>query len=174
MRYKKLFIWVEGENDLRFFDTIIKPRFEKKFNSILVRPYRREKRKKVSDFLRSIKSMNACYIFVADINSAPCVTARKQEIQKEYRNVDEDRIMVVIKEIESWYLAGLDDTNSKKLGVRRLRTTDSVTKEQFNSLMPKRFDFRSDFMLEILKFFSAKIAKKKNGSFRYFAKKHKC
>jgi hypothetical protein len=81
---------------------------------------------------------------------------------------------VVIKEIESWYLAGLDDRSSKRLGTRYLNTTDNVTKEQFNDLIPKKFDSRIDFMQEILKCFHTETGKQKNTSFRYFLEKYDC
>lgn len=172
MEYKRLFIWVEGPDDVRFFDEIIKPIFEKKYNLVKVTPYAGLKRKKVDDFLKSIKAMGADYFYVKDINDAPCVTAKKQEIQDEL-NTDKDRIIVVIKEIESWYLAGLDGENSRKFGITNFRTTDSVTKEQFNKLISGKFD-RIDFMLEILKRFSVIIARQKNRSFKYFLEKHDC
>jgi hypothetical protein len=45
-------------------------------------------------------------------------------------------------------------------------------REQFNGLIPKKFDSKIDFMSEILKRFSIRIAKQKNRSFGYFLKKH--
>ena len=59
---------------------------------------------------------------------------------------------------------------AKNLGIKKKipDTTDTVTKEQFYNLMPKKFDSKIDFMREILKNFSIEIAKKKNKSFKYF------
>ena len=168
MRYKRLFIWVEGPDDKRFFDELIKPIFEKKYNLVEVREYAELKREKIDNFLRSIKAMNADYFYVTDINQAPCITAKKEKVRGKFKNLDEDRIIVVIKEIESWYLAGLDDANSRKFRISSFRKTDGITKEQFNVLIPKNFDSRIDFMFEILKCFSTEIAKQKNKSFRYF------
>jgi hypothetical protein len=82
--------------------------------------------------------------------------------------------MVVIKEIESWYIAGLRDIESKKFGIQTFSTTDSLTKENFSNLIPKRYDSRLDFMIEILKNFSAETAKQKNKSFRYCIEKCNC
>ena len=129
------------------------------------------KKEKVDNFLKSIDAMNTDYIFVTDINQKPCVTAKKQTVKKTYKKVAEDKIAIVIKEIESWYLAGLSDAAAKKFKIRAFATTDGITKEQFNSLIPKRFDSRIDFMLEMLKNFSIEIAKQKNGSFNYFFEK---
>ena len=175
MEYERLFIWVEGEDDIRFFNRIIKPAFEGKYNLVEVRAYAALKREKVGNYLRSIKAMDAAYIFVTDMNQAPCITARKQETEDKFRNVGKDRVIVVIKEIESWYLAGLDEVSSKKCGISPHNSTDTITKEQFNNLIPKKFGaLRTDFCQEILKYFQVEIAKQKNKSFRYFVGKHDC
>jgi hypothetical protein len=118
--------------------------------------------------------MGADYIYVTDIDNSPCVTAKKQEIQNNLGNIDNDKIIVVIKEIESWYLAGLSDTKCRKFQMQTFSVTDDITKEQFNSVIPQTFDSRIDFMLEILKIFSIEIAKQKNKSFRYFIEKYNC
>ena len=99
---------------------------------------------------------------------------KKQKIQGKLRNIDKTRIIVVIREIESWYLAGLDGINCRKLGVRPFNITDNITKEQFNNMLPEKFDSRIDFMLEILKCFSIDKAKEKNRSLKYFLEKHNC
>ncbi|MDI6782651.1 MAG: hypothetical protein QME64_00975 [bacterium] len=175
MGYRRLFIWVEGEDDERFFEKIMEPKLQKMYNFVETRRYASLKKEKIDNFLKSIKAMGAEYIFVIDINSSPCVTAKKQETQNKLRNIDGDRIIVVIKEIESWYLGGLDNTESRKFGIpTSYSVTDNITKEQFNSLIPKKFDSRIDFMLEILKIFSIEIAKQKNKSFRYCVEKYNC
>ncbi|HII98687.1 MAG TPA: hypothetical protein HA272_05405 [Methanoregula sp.] len=43
-----------------------------------------------------------------------------------------------------------------------------MTKEDFNAVIPLRFDSRIDFMFELLKSFSLETAVKKNASFRFF------
>jgi len=172
--YTILFILVEGNDDVRFFDTIVKPLLETKYDSVLVRPYRHQRPRKVGNFLRSIKAMNRCYLLVADINGSPCITAKKQQIQNRYRDADASRIVVVRREIESWYLAGLDDASCRELGVTPVRDAHSITKQQFDSVMPSKFNSRIDFMWEILKCFDADIARQKNRSFEYFVGKHDC
>ena len=174
MGLKKLYIWVEGDDDKRFFNGVIKSKFIKKYDSVEIVRYAHLKREKIDNFLKSIKAMSANYIYVADINNAPCVTDKKEKIQKEFKNIDSDRIIVVIKEIESWYLAGSDDVISRKFGVRPFNITNTVTKEQFNDMFSKKFASRIDFMIEILKCFSIEKAKEKNRSFRYFIEKYFC
>jgi len=164
------YIFVEGNDDARFIEHL----FEKLGVKIKHPPvkYAQKPKEKMENYIRSIKSMESSYIFLVDINNAPCVTAKKEQICHEVRHIDENKIFVVIKEIESWYLAGLDEKAAKKLGIKGKipKTTDEVTKEQFNSLIPKKFD-RIDFMQEILKNFSLEIAMQKNKSLRYFIEK---
>ncbi len=172
MGYKKLFIWVEGEDDIRFFNKIIKPMFETNYDSVEIISYAGLKKKIVYNFFKGIKAINADYIYVTDINNTPCITVKKKKIQNKLKNINKDRIAVVVKEIESWYLAGLSNTEFKNLKMSIPNTTNNITKEQFNDLIFKKFDSRIDFMIEILKCFSIKIAKQKNKSFKYFIEKH--
>ena len=173
MPYRRLFIWVEGPDDVRFFEAVVKPIFDEQYDFVVIRPYSGEKPEKISNFLKSIKAMDADYLFVTDINSHPCVTSRKERKLQKYQNLDTERLVVVVKEVESWYLAGLDSSNSKRLGIPPLANTNTLTKEQFDELVPrKKFDSRTDFMLETLKWFSIEVAKGKNQSFAYFARKH--
>ena len=174
MEYKGLFLWVEGEDDARFFENIMIPRLQKEYNFVKMIRYANMKKEKINNFLKSIKIIDADYICLTDINSSPCVTAKKQKFKNIIRNINEDRIIIVVSEIESWYLAGLSDVGSKKIKIRTFRVTDTITKEQFNNLIPKKYVSRVDFMLEILKIFSIKIAKQKNKSFRYYIEKHNC
>jgi len=79
---------------------------------------------------------------------------------------------VVIKEIESWYYAGLSSESAEYLAVPDLPLTDDLTKEDFNALIPSKYDSRIDFMFEILKFFSIDTAGKKNHSFNFFVNRY--
>jgi len=170
--YRQLLIFVEGDDDELFFDKVVELMFREKYDSVSLIQWAQERKGKTDSYIKSIKSenWNADYILVTDMDT-PCVTAKKKKIQRRFRNVDEDRIMVVRKEIESWYLAILDDGKCKEFGVPSFRT-DDVTKEQFNGLIPKKFDSGIDFMREILKSFDIEIAKRKNRSFKYFAEKY--
>ncbi|MEI8330463.1 MAG: hypothetical protein WCF90_02240 [Methanomicrobiales archaeon] len=66
---KRIFIQVEGENDVRFFARIIKPHVMSRYESIEIIPYVCIKRVKLNNFLKSVREMNNDYIFVADIDS---------------------------------------------------------------------------------------------------------
>ena len=110
MAYKRLFIFVEGPDDLRFFEKVAVPIFYGKYDLVECISYSNMKNKKIKDWMRSIKAMKADYIFVTDINDSPCVIEKKSIIINQLKNsVAQEQIIVTIKEIESWYLAGITD-----------------------------------------------------------------
>lgn len=169
---KRLFILVEGEDDVRFFGRIIKPLFASRYESIEIIAYASIKRVKVNNFLKSVREMNNDYLFVADIDSERSVRDKKQILYFHFNNISGHCIVIVIKEIESWYYAGLSATAARDLGVTDLSCTDDLFKEDFNQLMPQYFDSRIDFMFEILKSFSLETAVLKNRSFQFFVERY--
>lgn len=172
--YKRLYIFVEGNDDERFFNKVLVPKFKEKYDYVKLIKYARWEKESVNNYIKSIKAMGADYIFVADINNSPCITAKKERIQSIYKKIDNDKIIVVIKEIESWYLAGLESKVTKQLRIKNFANTGNIEKEKFNALIPKKFTSRIDFMSEILKDFSIDIAKQKNNSFKYLVEKYDC
>ncbi len=174
MPYRGLFILIEGDDDERFFETLIKSKYGHNYNFVRLWKYSQIKQEKIINFIRSIKAMKADYIFVSDINLTRCVTEKKEKIRQKYGElIDSDKIAIVIKEIEGWYLGGLSDAGCKKFSIQKYKSTDNITKEQFNiNFDSSKFDLRVDFMIEILKSFSFVTAKKKNKSFKYFSDKY--
>ncbi|KPL21454.1 MAG: hypothetical protein AMJ75_09950 [Phycisphaerae bacterium SM1_79] len=171
MPYKRLWVLVEGNDEERFFDAI-KHTLENKYDFVQMWQYAQQPPKRIKNFLNSIRAMNSDYFVLKDINRSPCVTAKKNSIKTKYGTIiDANSLIIVVKAIESWYLAGLDTNTCKKLRIKAVGKTDDITKEQFDRLIPKKFDSRIDFMVEILKRFSVKTARRKNKSFSYFMTK---
>ncbi len=169
---KRLFILVEGEDDVRFFGRIMKPLFVPRYDSVEILPYASIKRVKVNNFLKSMVQMNNDYIFVADIDRERSVRDKKQLLYHWYSNINGSNIIIVIVEIESWYYAGLTDEALQKFRLPSLQSTDDLTKEGFNDLIPLSFDSRIDFMFEILKSFSPATAARHNSSFKFFFERY--
>ena len=169
---KRLYIFVEGEDDIRFFGRIMKPLFVSRYDSVEILQYACIKRVKINNFLKSLSEMKNDYIFVADIDRERSVRDKKQLLYHWYSNVNGSNIVIVIMEIESWYYAGLPDEVQQRLGLPPLPSTDELTKEDFNALIPPSFDSRIDFMFEILKSFSASTAVKNNNSFKFFFERY--
>jgi hypothetical protein len=169
---KRLYIFVEGEDDVRFFGRIVKPLFTPRYDSVDIIPYASIKRLKVNNFIKSLSEMKNDYIFVADIDTERSVRDKKQLLYHWYSNISGNTIVIVVMEIESWYYAGLAAESLQKLGLPSLPSTDELTKEDFNALIPPSFDSRIDFMFEILKTFSPTTAARNNRSFRFFFERH--
>jgi hypothetical protein len=167
-----LFIFVEGVDDETFFREIFKPRLEFRYSYIKLVQYAGWPNKKVGDMLASINAMKGQYFFICDMDRCECVTQKKAIIGQKYGTVKAENAYVVVREIESWYSAGVDDVAAKRLGCSIPGTTEDMDKEQFNQSIPPRFTSRIDYMLEMLKCFSVDSAKRKNSSFRYFARKN--
>lgn len=164
-------VLLEGPSDERFFDAVIRPMLQEQYDYVQTWKYAGEKQERIKNYLKSIHAMKADYFFLKDINISPCITAKKGAIQKDYdKLIDPANVIIVVREIESWYLAGLDDKNCKSLGLSKFSQTDDVTKEQFEKLIPEK-SIRIDLMIEILKRFSTETAKSKNKSFSYFLDK---
>ena len=148
MAYKRLFIMIEGNDDERFFDKIIRPSIKKSYDSTILTKYKQIKKKTIRSLINAIdNNCNDDYLYVEDINSTPCISVKKQKTQSKFENIDKNSIAVVINEIESWYLAGLDDKAAKKLTKRSFKATDNITKEEFDKLIFKKFSSKIDFML---------------------------
>jgi hypothetical protein len=168
---KRLVVWVEGDRDRRFFETIVKARLTAAFDFVLIREYGQRKRVDISSLLDAMSHQGFDRIFVTDLNSAPCATIRKQKVKEHYPSLKDREIIVVSKEIEGWYLAGLTADGEAALKIKCPASTDNLTKEDLDLLSPSRFDSDLDFLLELLKFFDVTIASKRNRSFKYFCRK---
>jgi len=172
MLHKSLYLLAEGNDDTRFLKSIIQPIFERKYKTVFIRQHSKKSVKFIKGLITSIKENDDDYIYYNDINSNICITKKRNEILKVYPFIDSDKIIIVIKEIEGWYLAGLNESSSNVLKIKYLDHTDDVGKRKFSKIMPIRFTNKTDFMMEILKFYSLDAATVKNRSFSYFYKKY--
>jgi hypothetical protein len=170
MERKRLFIFLEGTDDVRFFEQVVRPRFLHAYETVDLITYASTKSVKVDRFIRGINAMHHDYIIVADIDQEPGVPAKKKVILSRFIEADYNRVMIIVMEIESWYLAGLDRAASSAIGLHDHESTDFVTKEIFNRWIPRNYPSRIAFMIEVLKHFSLTVAKKKNKSFGFFLK----
>jgi hypothetical protein len=173
MAYKRLWLLVEGNDEERFFESEnIKRLFANKYDFVRTWRYAAEPPRRIRSFIKSIVAMNSDYYFLKDLNDSPCVTARIESLGKKFgQTLDKSSLVIVVKEIEGWYLAGLDDKSCKELTLETFSNTDDIAKENFNSLIPKKFASRIDFMAEVLKRFSVETARQKNKSIQYFMAK---
>ena len=169
--YRRLCLLVEGPDDKRFCTEVLLPIFYANYNHVYIWAYAEEKDSIITTIIRGIDSINTCYIFFGDIDERPCVTATKEDLTTHYPVLSWDRIVAVRPEIEAWYLAGLSEAACRELGLGRVADVDSVTKEQFDSLVGGRRQ-HTNAMVEILKHYDVEEARQRSLSFAYFWQKH--
>ena len=80
---KLVYFIIEGPDDTRFFDNIIKPMFEDNGCSTKCVPCAGMVRKERSKIIRSIKKMSdQNYIYAKDIDRYPCVSSQERKYKK--------------------------------------------------------------------------------------------
>ena len=168
MALRKLYIFVEGNDDEIFFKGVIFPIIREKYDDLELIKYAQLKREKVDLFLLSIQTLKFNYVFTADKDEYNTLNGKRNIILDKYDFVEESDIIIVVTEIESWFLAGLSDEAMESFGIEPVESTEEITKEEFNTLYHRKFRSRIDFMYEIMKIYSIDCALEKNRSFNYF------
>jgi hypothetical protein len=164
-----LYILLEGNDDERFFRRLLVPRLLRFYRSVKIWKYAREKRRRTIKFIRVLQRTGKDILYVRDLDSAPSVKIKKEEIQACYEHaIPDPSIIVVVMEIESWYLAGPPAPLLKSFGIILPDgSTDTLTKEEFYLLIPPRMA-RTQFMNELLAHYDFEWAMRRNASFEYF------
>ena len=186
MSYKCLYIFLEGDDDEYFFNSILKPRLEDKYNYFHIIQYQQgikynnlSLKKNLQNYLKSIRSMDFVdLILFRDFDKHKCITEVKEFIRNLIKplSIDNDEIMIAVIEIESWYAAGIDNTTIRKLRIKntsiikKIRNNEKITKNQFNALIPKKV-LRKNFMIDLLDNYDLDLARSRNESLDYFIKK---
>lgn len=155
------FVFVEGPDDERFITSVLGN------DKIKVIKYAREKKEYINRYIKSIKSiLNYDYIVICDIDLKSLVE-KKNAILAQFPDCEVEKIIVSIAEIESWYIAGVDEITSKAMKIKYVYYTDYITKEKFNQMIPSKID-RINIMIEILKKYNLNEAILRNKSLKYF------
>jgi hypothetical protein len=172
MTYRQLFLFVEGDDDERFFRSVVLPMLQSAYDAVQFVKFSGLKKEKIRGFLRSITSMKADYILVRDLDRHPCATAAKDGILKFFPQIDPDRIQIVKAEIESWYCAGIPENHSwRSLAIARSPDTSNITKEAFEAAVFQSGQPKLPAMLALLESFDREAAVRRNESFRRFLRK---
>ena len=173
MAQGKIYIFVEGNDDERFFKRIIEPRIPQR---VIYIKYAQLKKKIVINYLRTIQNSDDDYIFAADLDDLPNPSAKIKWVRHKFENyhdkkeitIPKKNIAIVIIEVESWYIAGMSDSFALMNNLDAIIRSEWVTKEVFNNIFHGKFRSRIDFMQELMKHFAFNSALEKNKSFKYF------
>jgi hypothetical protein len=172
MTYRQLFLFVEGDDDERFFRSTIVPDLFTAYDHVQFVQFSTLKKEKLKGFLRSIVAMNADYIFVHDLDRQPCASAAKDHILRTLPHLDPDRVQIVKTEIESWYCAGIPENHPwRSLAIGRCADTSTITKEAFEAAVLQSGQPKLPTMLALLEGFDREAAVQRNESFRRFLRR---
>ena len=108
MEYRQLFVFLEGERDKKFFNKTTRCLFERYYSNIKIVPYRTKTKKTIKDYINTVSHHpDWDYIYLRDSDESPCVTVVLEKIKKSCNYVDLNCAVIVVSEIESWYLSGV-------------------------------------------------------------------
>jgi len=174
MGSKKLgiFVLIEGNDDLAFFESVLKPYFEKDYFVAIPYRYSIKPNADVNKLIESSRSMKYDYLVFADLDTTKCVSTKKESLLKSYKKFEEKKIVIVKKEIESWYIAGIKDKKIKGFRKSYAQKSETVDKEKFLEIFLKHYDSKLDLFQEILKYYSLETAIQNNSSLKYLFTKH--
>ena len=162
---KLLYLLVEGEDDKRFLEAY----YHSKCRDLAIRvvKYASWTPKDIANLIRSFSSFrDADYLFFADADGAT-IESKIDIVKRKHPYCEKSKIRIVQQEIESWYIAGWSENMCAKYKVKYISHTDDLSKEKFNSMIPRGFTHIS-FQVEILKRYDVELAKSRNVSFRNF------
>lgn len=167
-------ILLEGNDDQRFIDNIIRPHILKiKPSMILTIQYAEDTKINVDKIIQQLDAKNHKYILLGDYDSSDkCITLKKEELINKFNHLNNDVIFIVKDEIESWFLSGMNTDLDIFNEFNVPDDTEGITKEMFNEMMNNsHFDSRIDLMKEISKSYDFDLAAQRNNSFKYFIEK---
>ena len=171
-----IFVFVEGPDDKTFFEKIVEPRIAGDIDKVEYFEYSEEHPEYIEDRIRGLESDkmpdHVDYIFLTDRDDCEDKESSIEEITENYPEISQEKVKVVVIEIESWYFAGLDQDNCKKLNIPYFKDTSNKNKEEFKSRLPEKLytssNFKTSFLNNITTKFNVKEAKKTNDSFKEF------
>lgn len=163
-------IFVEGFDDKLFFEKL-----RKKLclpENTLFYEYACKKNDNIRAYLRSLDTIpNASYLFTADLDiHGDTVETAIEAISNKF-GASPEKIQIVVKEVEGWYLAGLEGYRLGEKSLKHNGSTDQIDKEAFNYIIEpvlKSSISRTDILIRILNQYSIDAARNNNTSFKHF------
>lgn len=177
MAYRQLYLFVEGTDDERWVDKCLRPLLRDTYQHVKFITYAQTSLAGIKALIKTYQSQPSSeYWFLADFDQAKspqlCVTKRKAQLRNKYgAMLEEDRILIVKEEIESWYLAGMNEAFRMRHRMGTMSDTTTLTKEAFEKLKPKAIQNIELFKIELLDHFDLDAARRHNASLDYVMRK---
>jgi hypothetical protein len=166
MDAQELLILVEGNDDERFFKTLVLPRLEAGYDRVDLVKYANQKKEDINKVIHAHKEGGGMCMFFADMNSSKCIRQLRQKLVGQYPALDAREVIIAKREIESWYLAGLTPDTCEKLRIKWSKSLLYARKETLNALQSPSYTSRAVFLQVLMKHFDWDAAKR-NSTFAY-------
>lgn len=157
----------DGDTE-RFVSRVLGPALKGRGVRLVPWIYASERPSKVVSYITSATKLQEPYYFLTELSTSPCVTRRKAEIRLTIPNIDNSRIIIVKKVIESWIAAGAQLRTEVRYGFRIPGNTDRMGRAQFERIRPSRLATSNEFKAVLLEDFNIPLARRRNRSFDYF------
>jgi hypothetical protein len=162
--------FVEGDDDQRFLERIISPLLADKYPIIKYFRYAPCVPKEVCNLVRSIET-SWDYFFLADLDQNECLIRKREAVCERMRAVNLRQVVIVEREIESWYASGVDANTAKKIGFKLPRDSGSFSKEHLLRCVGKKFSTATDIRLALLDSYSLQRARLRSTSLSYLCER---
>ncbi len=162
-----IYILVEDDWDRDYYEKILEPKLYEKYNQVIPYKYIRKPKPEVIKYVKVMLKIGADYYVLTDLNHSPSIECAKEKVSKRMGNlIDYDNIIVVIKEIECWIMAGMKDSILKQCPMSlNISNTEIYDKEEFLPMMSHN---PSVFYTRILNTYDIDKALERNSSLTYF------
>lgn len=138
--------------------------------------------KEINNFIKSCNEIATDdYVFLADYDDCTSDSECIENVKRRFSNLQEEKIVIVKKEIESWLIAGLPEEDCKKINHRICKNcvdgkvqpncTENIPKGCFYKLRPAGVDEDLYFKRK-LKDFNLNRVGNKNSSLSIFVDKY--
>ena len=168
----RLILFIEGDDDERLVKHILTSIANETKSFIQYYQYSTKKKSSIKQYINTIINVNNWdYFFLHDNDHHLCLTSCKEFLCDIFPFICISKLIIAIREIESWYLAGLSANLCHNIGLQYIHDTSNVTKEDFSKLflelnnddMPNLLEFK----LFIIENFDLELAVTRNKSLEY-------
>ena len=170
---ERIGIFLEGNDDKRFFEKILESFFNSKFPNYIFHKIRHSEKAddKIIQYINSFREEECKVIFFKDYDKSPCYTEILERTIQCFEQLEQNEIFIVRKSIEGWYLAGVNETFLRDKGVNEhFEDTENISKHRFKALFPRGTTI-STLMIEILEDYDIRTAIEKNSSLKRLVEK---
>lgn len=165
-----IYVLVEGSDDVRFVDRVLRPILEPKFGLVKTWEYAKKKDEAINGFIKSIQSMQEECLFLVDADNKSQAQIISTYTSK-FNNLCSSKVNVVLREIEAWYLSGINEkTTTLKLAKSIPKDTSSITKEMFDTYFMRTTGMEAK--VESLNTYDVTLACQRSPSFKQLYNKY--